>query len=306
MMKTRRGRLPRYGAPGRSGANRAWRVEGRGRSVRATTSGVWPGTKAVAAAALASIALAGPALAADGFATDWAAGLKDQARLVAAGEHLAGFQIRLAPGAITYWRDPGDAGLPPTFDFSGSVNVASVEPVFPAPTRIREADGGVAFGYEGGVIFPLRVEPRDVSKPVTLALHANFAVCEKVCLPAEARLRLTLTGAASPYAGKVEAALAAAPRAIGPEGFGDLAAADAKSWRLCAPARGGAPRDLFVEPPSGWWLTTTPEPGEAGKDCFKIALRDKPADAAPPVALRLTLTGGAGPIETTMQAPALR
>ena len=105
---------------------------------------------------------------------------------------LPGSRLLLAPGAITYWRDPGDAGLPPTLDFSASDNVASVELEFPAPKRIKEADGGEAFGYDGGVVFPLRVKPRDPAKPVTLKLNADFAVCEKVCLPAKAHLELTL------------------------------------------------------------------------------------------------------------------
>ena len=126
-----------------------------------------------------------------------------KARLIAGGGDLAGFEIALAPGAITYWRDPGDAGLPPTLDFSASDNVASVEPEFPAPKRIKEADGGEAFGYEGGVVFPLRVKPRDPTKPATLKLNADFAVCEKVCLPAKAHLELTLPSAAgSPLRGR--------------------------------------------------------------------------------------------------------
>src|SRR5580704_14164673 len=115
--------------------------------------------------------LAAPALAADAFSTDWAAGAKSEARLVAAGRDLAGFEVALAPGAITYWRDPGDAGVPPTLDFSTSDNVASVEPLFPAPKRIKEADGSEAFGYESGVVFPLRVKPRDAAKPVTIRLN---------------------------------------------------------------------------------------------------------------------------------------
>ena len=305
MMKTRRGRPNRFGAPSRPGEEREWRLDGREKSNPAATGAVCGIAKALLSA-LALAALHGPAAAADAFSTDWAASAKSQARLVAAGERLAGFEIRLAPGAITYWRDPGEAGLPPSFDFSASDNVASVEAVFPAPTRIKEADGGEAFGYERGVVFPLRVTPRDASKPVRLALHANFGVCEKICLPAQARLDLTLSGAASPYAGLVQTALAAAPRAVEPKAFGELAPADDASWRLCAPAQAGPPRDLFVEPPPGWWLTTAAEPGGKGKDCFRIALRDKPNDAAPPVALRLTLTGGAGPVETTMQAPALK
>src|ERR1700690_66037 len=156
-----------------------------------------------------------PAFAADSFSTDWALAAKSQARLIAGGGDLAGFEIALAPGAITYWRDPGDSGLPPTLDFSASDNVASVEIKFPAPKRIKEADGGEAFGYDGAVIFPLRVKPRDPAKPVRLALNADFAVCEKVCLPAKARLSLTLAAAAdSPYAGAIDAALAAVPRAV--------------------------------------------------------------------------------------------
>ena len=81
-----------------------------------------------ALAAALSLALAGaPAFAADLFSTDWTPTAKSQARLIAGGGDLAGFEIALAPGAITYWRDPGDAGLPPTLDFSASDNVASVE-----------------------------------------------------------------------------------------------------------------------------------------------------------------------------------
>ena len=244
-----------------------------------------------------------PAFAADAFSTDWAQAAKSQARLIAGGGDLAGFEIALAPGAITYWRDPGDAGLPPTLDFSLSDNVASVEQEFPAPKRIKEADGGEAFGYDGGVVFPLRVKPRDPTKPVTLKLNADFAVCEKVCLPAKARLELKLPSAqASPHASAIDAALAGVPRAIPPKDFGALEALDADSWRLCSAHEDGPPRDLFVEAPEGWWLKTTPAHADGGRDCFTLTIGDKPKGAALPVALRLTLTGGAGPVETTIQA----
>ena len=87
--------------------------------------------------------------------------------------------------------------------FPASDNVASVEPEFPAPKRIKEADGGEAFGYDGGVVFPLRVKPRDPTKPATLKLNADFAVCEKVCLPAKAHLELKLPSApGSPLCGR--------------------------------------------------------------------------------------------------------
>jgi DsbC/DsbD-like thiol-disulfide interchange protein len=255
------------------------------------------------AAAFMLVLIGAPARAADSFATDWAPGAKSQARLIAAGAGLAGFEIALSPGAITYWRDPGDSGLPPTLDFSASENAASVEPEFPAPKRIKEADGGEAFGYDGGVVFPLRVKPSDPTKPVTLKLNADFAVCEKVCLPAKARLSLTLPAAGqSPFAGAIDAALAAVPRPVAAKEFGALEAVAADSWRLCAPHAEGAPRDLFVEPPEGWWLKVAPASGASGQDCFTLTVGDKPKDAALPVALRLTLTGGAGAVETTVEA----
>jgi hypothetical protein len=43
---------------------------------------------------------------------------------------------------------------------------------------------------------------------------------------------------------------------------------------------------------------------DGGQDCFTLTLGDKPKDAALPVALRLTLTGGAGAVETRMETPA--
>src|ERR1700743_246468 len=157
------------------------------------------------AAALSLVLPVMPAFATDSFSTDWAPAAKSQTRLIASGGDLAGFEIALSPGAITYWRDPGDAGLPPTLDFSGSDNVASVEPEFPAPRRIKEADGDEAFGYDGGVLLPLRVKPRDPTKPATLKLNADFAVCEKVCLPAKAHLELRLPPArTSPHVGAID------------------------------------------------------------------------------------------------------
>ena len=255
------------------------------------------------AAALSLVVASAPAFAADSFSTDWARAAKAQARLIAGGGDLAGFEIALAPGTITYWRDPGDAGLPPTLDFSASDNVASVEPEFPAPKRIKEADGGEAFGYDGSVVFPLRVKPRDPTKPATLKLTADFAVCEKVCLPAKAHLELTLPSAPrSPLAGAIEAALATVPRAVPPKDFGALEALGADSWRLCAAHGVGPPRDLFVEAPEGWWMKVAPADADGGRDCFTLTIGDKPKDAAFPLALRLTLTGGAGALETTVEA----
>ena len=66
----------------------------------------------------------------------------------------AGLELRLKPGWKTYWRYPGDSGMPPQFKFDGSENVKSVDVLWPAPKRFAEA-GGNAIGYSGHVILPL-------------------------------------------------------------------------------------------------------------------------------------------------------
>src|SRR5436309_73004 len=75
----------------------------------------------------------------------------------------AGVEIRLKAGWHTYWRYPGDAGVPPRFDFAQSENVDAVSVLWPAPRRIAE-QGSTVLGYIDGLILPLTVLPKDGSK----------------------------------------------------------------------------------------------------------------------------------------------
>ena len=253
-------------------------------------------------------ALSQGALAADAFSSDWAPGLKSSARLIAAGPSQgamrAGVEIKLAAGAITYWRNPGDAGLPPTLSFEGSQNLAQARTSFPAPQRLSEGDGE-AFGYDHNVILPIDVEPIDPSKPVTLAVNLDYAVCEKVCVPAQAKLHLILRpneAQASPFAQAIAAAEAQAPRTVDWESLGaELTATGDKTWRLCLPPQAGPKRDLFIEPPQSWWFDVKPDAAVAGQpSCFQVKLMQQPPDATLPVVAQLTVTGGGGAIETSV------
>jgi DsbC/DsbD-like thiol-disulfide interchange protein len=252
---------------------------------------------------------AGPATAADLYASDWVDGLKSSARLIAAGSkdgvQQAGVEIKLAPGAITYWRNPGDAGAPPTLSFEGSSNLAQARASFPAPERLRENDGGEAFGYDRGLVLPVDIEPIDRAKPVSIALKLNYAVCEKICVPAQASLNLVLPpdgAGASPYAEPIAKAKATIPRIVAWDALAaKLSATSEKSWRLCLAPEAGLARDAFIEPPQAWWVDVK---REAAGDCFSLTLMQKPADAALPVAARLTITGGQGPVETTVNLSA--
>jgi DsbC/DsbD-like thiol-disulfide interchange protein len=106
----------------------------------------------------------------------------------------AGVEIRLDPGWKTYWRMPGDSGVPPTFDFSGSENVGSVTVQWPAPEKFPDGAGGHSIGYLGDVILPLQVALKDATKEALLHLKLGYDICANMCVPAEANLQIALSG----------------------------------------------------------------------------------------------------------------
>ena len=128
---------------------------------------------------------------------------------------MGGIEIQLQPGWKTYWRTPGDSGVPPRFDFSKSVNVESVTPLYPAPKKFDDGAGGVSYGYHKHVIFPLRIVPKNPNEPVQLRAAISYAVCEKLCLPVEAEAELAFTSAASALDSLVAGALNKVPKPVG-------------------------------------------------------------------------------------------
>jgi DsbC/DsbD-like thiol-disulfide interchange protein len=237
----------------------------------------------------------------DPYASTGAFGQKSSLRLIAAGGgppqsfYRAGIEIRLDPGALTYWRMPGGAGVPPVFSFEGSANASDIEVSYPAPLRIDE-DGTEAFGYRGRVIFPVRVTPRDATRPVLLVLNASYAVCSRICLPAKAEARLTLlpaqdAGTANPEAAAIATAEAAVPLRLTPEQRDAKVTitrdetAPTPTWRLSP--RGGGVQDLFAEAPPGWYFETRKS---RRPDEFLIVEVEKPrAESRAPVPVILTL-----------------
>jgi len=105
-------------------------------------------------------------------------------------EIVAGLEILLRKNWKTYWRVPGEAGLPPRFDFSGSKNLAKADVKWPAPNRYVD-QFGVAIGYKDRVIFPISISAKDPQKPVILNLKVDYAVCEIVCIPLSAEHELS-------------------------------------------------------------------------------------------------------------------
>lgn len=145
--------------------------------------------------ALGAAAVAVPAAAAPQ-ETGWTDIMHSRVRLVRgvqieAGVYEIGVQIQLDPDWKTYWRMPGDAGLPPQFDLAGSENFAGSEIAWPAPEWFVDAFGYSA-GYHDEVVFPIRIAAADPARPVALKTIVHYAVCLEICIPASAELSLDL------------------------------------------------------------------------------------------------------------------
>src|SRR5262249_3515978 len=135
-------------------------------------------------AALVSCALAAqlgtPARAAD--ESPWREDVRSAIRLIAGSNKAAdnavlraGVEVKLQPGWKTYWRYPGDSGVPPHFDFSGSENLKSADVLYPAPHLFTD-ETGQSLGYKDTVIFPVVVSPQQAGKPVRLSVKVDYAV----------------------------------------------------------------------------------------------------------------------------------
>jgi DsbC/DsbD-like thiol-disulfide interchange protein len=215
---------------------------------------------------------------------------------------LGGIAFQLQPGWKTYWRTPGDSGVPPRFDFSKSENVEAVTVLWPAPMKFDDGAGGHSLGYHDQVVLPLRIVAKNTDKPVTLRAVVNYAVCDKLCVPVEADVELAITSVASTEDSALFAALDTVPK---PANVGDPnpltirdVKRDGKSAVLVdvvAPSEAGN-INLFVEGPTPDWALPVPELLEhspPGVKRFKFELDGLPPDTNPEgAALKLTLVSG--------------
>jgi thiol:disulfide interchange protein len=128
-----------------------------------------------------------------------------------------GLRQRIAPGWHTYWINPGDSGEPPTIAWSLPAGFTAGPIVWPQPERLPQGPV-MSYGYTGEVVLLTRITaPADlpVGLPVTLRGRASWLVCEKICIPEEADVALTLpVAAAKPSAAATASAIEQARRAV--------------------------------------------------------------------------------------------
>lgn len=126
---------------------------------------------------------------------------------MASGHFMAGLDLTLAPDWKTYWRAPGETGIPPQFDWTGSQNVAAVRLHWPSP-QVFAVNGLQSIGYHDRLVLPLEVTPLDPAKPVTLHLQMQLGICKDICMPASLTLTQALGGDVD---GRITAALRKGP-----------------------------------------------------------------------------------------------
>lgn len=125
------------------------------------------------------------------------------------GTYQAALHLQLAQGWKTYWRAPGEAGIPPRFNWQGSKNVADVALTWPTPEVFSTA-GLRTIGYHDALILPIEITPHKAGGTVRLAGKMDLGLCREVCIPSEIKIEHTL----DPDAGRnplIAAALAQRP-----------------------------------------------------------------------------------------------
>ncbi len=256
--------------------------------------------------ALSILGLAGIGLAQAETETPWTPAPKSRVRIIAAGGlsktglsdavYQIGIEISLEGKALTYWRTPGEAGIPPEFNFTRSDNLAQAAVSYPAPFRIDEA-GGQAFGYQQSVIFPITIHPKDPAQAVPLKLDLHYAVCEKICIPVDVTLATELVPSQliSSHAEALAQARALVPVAL-TKGV-TLVPLDKTHWRVTVAAELKGVGDMFAEAPEGWYFETKPSADQS----FELVLLERPkngSNIADPLVLTLVSSKGRYEITT--------
>lgn len=232
----------------------------------AMMGGLKRGTGAVACLAVFAILLTWPSLS-HGQASPGIDLESSQIRLISASRAVGeaatvqlGLQIRLEEGWKTYWRSPGDAGIPPTFGWQGSGNLAAVEIAWPAPHRFTTF-GIDSFGYTGEVVFPLAATLERPGEPVHVRAKIDFATCAEICVFHEVELDLALPGGAAErtvYASLIERYAERVPRRDdAPFAIGHATIVKSQTGErveisaVAGPGRRFENPDLFLEGPLG-------------------------------------------------------
>jgi len=203
------------------------------------------------------------------------------------GTRMAALHLHLAEGWKTYWRIPGEAGIAPRIDFSGSQNLADVRLHWPRPV-IFDQSGFRSIGYRGELVLPLELTPRRAGRPIALSVDLAIGVCDDICVPVDLTVTGALrgAGAADPV---IQRALATTARPAGPAGLTRARCATAPTdrgvsltLRAALPQQGRGEALILEMPGTGYWLSDQRSWREGGELIAQARVR---APGGAPVAI---------------------
>ena len=200
------------------------------------------------------------------------------------GSHMAALLIRLAPGWKTYWRSPGEAGIPPQLQMRPRRGMQGVEPIWPVPDIIYTS-GYQSLGYADALLLPLEVSLAPGQGDLPIRGSISIGVCQDVCMPVSLDIRGTLRRGGSPDP-RITAALANRPLTASEAGVGPVTCqltpiADGLRVQARIPVsrQGSTEVVVFELPDEGTWVSQAETTRSGGT--LTATADIVPADAGP-------------------------
>lgn len=272
----------------------------------------------VAAALFAAMAASAPVHAAEeASASPWVnlhEGSRVRLLTIPGATVNAAVEVQLAPGWKTYWRMPGDAGVPPQFDWQGTENAKAIEVLYPAPHRLIEP-AAETIGYKGSVVFPVKLPPAEANKPVKVKLDLEIGICKEICVPAHAEFSAAIPP--SPTPASPPAIVAEALKTVPEQGAGkdparpslvdfrpDLTGPEPKLVIKARFPGDQAAADVFIEAPDSIYVPMTKRTTQdaGGVISFESKLSASTAQDLKGKDLTITLVGADGAAEVRQPA----
>lgn len=243
------------------------------------------GPRRLLIAVVSAVAALVPFYSAHAEVSAWADNEGGRMRLVAlapdaGGKIRAALQIEPKPGWITYWKEPGNSGIPPQITIAPESGVTLDAIAYPVPKHFF--NGAIEdIAYDGPVTLPLSLTAAGKG-PVTIDAAAFIGICKDICIPFQANLQLKLGPAIQSHP-EEEAILQAADARLPkpPSQDFDVTAhamsLDRKTLSLDlvlpneGPGEGKAAPDIIVTGPSGYAFTKQIG-GKRDGATFKVAI----------------------------------
>jgi len=261
-----------------------------------------------AAALVASVAAVSPVAAAD--RVDTAGGALQLAVGRVTADHAElGLTFDLKPGWKTYWRTPGDSGIPPRIALADHA-AGELAVAYPTPHRFGPADAP-SLGYSGRVTLPLTVRYAAGQKPARLAVAVKLGVCNEICIPVIEDLTVDVRPGPATTVAAIDTARRAVPAAAtsgGPLSVLSVRRADAADPAIEVEILGdasGKVADVFAEAGDDWALPQPSRLADAdGRSRWRLVLADAPSGhAIDGATVTLTIVGARGAVEQAVVVP---